>query len=647
MNPPNPPLNHTSTEDGALTAPRYAIGIDLGTTHCALAYVDLAANEGEVSRHGVLDIPQLTAPGALEQPALLPSFMYLPHPDELAPGDLALPWSECQDYVVGEFARSRGATTPIRLVASAKSWLCHPGVDRRAAILPHDAPPEVTRISPLTASTRYLEHLRQAWNGAHPEAPFAQQDITVTIPASFDPAARELTVEAARAAGYQNLTLLEEPQAALYNWIQNSDGQWRKDVRPGDIILVVDVGGGTSDFSLIAVLEQGGNLELHRVAVGDHILLGGDNMDLTLAHVVARKLATANTQLDPWQMRALTFACRAAKEKLLSDPALEALPIVVPSRGSKLIGGAVRTELTREEVTGTILEGFFPQVDAATRPASRARAGLTQLGLPYAQDAAITRHLAALLARQVGATAELPGFHQRDEASTDADTAAGTAMSTIQATFLHPTAVLFNGGVFKSGILTERSMNTINGWLTAEDAAPARMLTGADLDLAVARGAAYYGYVRRGQGVRIRGGTARAYYIGVESAMPAIPGMEPPMQALCVAPFGMEEGSALDLPAQEFGLVVGEPVFFRFFGSSVRRQDQIGTLLDFWQADELQELNEIQATLPAEGRQAGEVVQVKLHATVTESGTLELSAVSTSGAQSWKVEFDVRGNHQA
>lgn len=622
-----------------MSEPRFCIGIDLGTTHCALAYVDMSACDGERTSHGVLAIPQLTAPGAVEEPSLLPSFLYLPHADELAPGELRLPWStphsdgdgdRDDDYIVGELARSRGATTPIRLVSSAKSWLCHPGIDRRAAILPSDAPPEVARVSPLEATVRYLSHLRTAWNHAHTEAPFDQQDVTVTIPASFDPVARELTDEAARAAGFTSLTLLEEPQAALYNWIQTSDGRWRKDVRPGDIILVVDVGGGTSDLSLMAVLEHDGNLELHRIAVGDHILLGGDNMDMALAYAVAAKLSASGTSLDAWQMRALTYACRAAKEQLLSDAQLEAVPLVVPSRGSKLIGGSIRSELTRQEVSATILDGFFPPVDAGARPAGRARAALTRVGLPYAQDAAITRHLAAFLGRQVAATKDLEGFvAQQDES----------------ASFLHPTAVLFNGGVFKSSLLTERTLATLNGWLAAESAPPARMLGGADLDLAVALGAAYYGYVRRGAGVRIRGGTARSYYVAVESAMPAVPGIAPPVQALCIAPFGMEEGSAAELSTLAFGLVVGEPVYLRFFGSSVRRQDQIGTLLDFWQPDEMQELEEIRATLPTEGRQPGNIVEVRLQAKATEAGTLELTAVATSGGERWNIEFDVRGNH--
>lgn len=610
--------------------PRFSIGIDLGTTHCALACVDLAASDGEKTSYGVLGIPQLTAPGAVESLPLLPSFLYLPHADELAKGDLTLPWSDAQDHAVGELARSRGAQTPIRLVSSAKSWLCHPGVDRTAPILPHDAPPEVPRLSPLEASTRYLAHLRAAWNHAHPDAPFDAQDVTVTIPASFDPAARELTLQAARAAGYGALTLLEEPQAALYNWIQASTGAWRKEVKPGDIILVIDVGGGTSDFSLMTVLEREGNMELHRIAVGDHILLGGDNMDLTLAHVVAQKVAQTGTRLDAWQMRALNHACRTAKERLLSDSTLEALPIVVPSRGSKLIGGTVRTELTQQEVRATLVEGFFPEVTLDARPVSRTRAGLTQLGLPYAQDAGVTRHLAALLGRQVGAAAELEGFAGQIDAT---------------ASFLHPTAVLFNGGVFKSDILSSRTLAVLNSWLAVEGAAPARRLSGADMDLAVAHGAAYYGYVRRGKGVRIRGGTAQAYYVAVESSMPAIPGVEPPVQALCVAPFGMEEGTQTDLLDLALGLVVGEPVHLRFFGSSVRRQDTLGTMLDFWQPDELQELGEIHATLPAEGRQAGDVVQVKLRAVALETGTLELTAVAIDSDEHWKVEFDVRGKH--
>ncbi|MCB1954072.1 MAG: Hsp70 family protein [Rhodocyclaceae bacterium] len=611
-----------------MSDPRYTIGIDLGTTHCALSFVDVAASDGENAELQRLPVTQLAGPGSVEARDLLPSFLYLPHGDEFPAGDLALPWQADSDAVIGELARTRGAQTPIRLVSSAKSWLCHPGVDRRAGILPVDAPEELARLSPLEASLRYLGHLRSAWDHAHPEAPFAEQEITVTIPASFDPAARELTAEAAAAAGCERLTLLEEPQAALYSWIQRSGGSWRKQVAPGDVILVVDVGGGTSDFSLIAVIEREGNLELTRIAVGKHILLGGDNMDLALAYAVARKLADQGTRLDPWQIRALTHACREAKETLLSDPSQDVVPLVVPSRGSRLVGGSVRSEITRDELNAILLEGFFPDAAASDQPINRARGGLTQVGLPYAQDAAVTRHLAAFLASQAEATAALDGFEGRQPAG---------------ASFLHPTAVLFNGGVFKSAELAGRVTTTLDRWLAAEGGKPVRVLEGADLDLAVARGAAYYGYVRRGRGVRIRGGTASAFYVAVESALPAVPGMEPPVEALCVAPFGMEEGTEAALPPRDFGLVVGEPVHFRFFGSTVRRQDQVGTTLDFWTPDELQELEEIRLTLPADGRVAGEMVRVRLQARVTETGTLELEARPSGGEAGWKIEYDVRG----
>lgn len=607
---------------------RYAVGIDLGTTHCVMAAVDLTAEEQDGTVQLTVPVPQLTAPGAVEERPMLPSFLYLPHPDELKPDDRMLPWGQPQPFVIGELARTMGSRTPIRLVASAKSWLCHPGIDRRAAILPVEAPEEVQRVSPLQASIRYLEHLRAAWDQQYPDYPLTGQDVILTVPASFDPAARELTAEAAAAVGLSRLVLLEEPQAALYHWILAAQGEWRKQVKVGDIILVIDLGGGTADFSLIAVTERDGSLELERVAVGDHILLGGDNMDLALAHAVRVKLAAQGTQLDPWQLQGITHGCRSAKETLLSDAKAEAVPVVVPSRGSKLIGGTLRTELTRAEVAQNLVEGFFPAVDAAARPASRARAALTKLGLPYAQDPAMTRHLAAFLARQVGATRDLAGFEDRLPAD---------------ATFLHPTAVLFNGGVFKAQPLLERTLKVLNDWLATEDAPPVRLLEGADLDLAVARGAAYYGFVRRGRGVRIRGGTAKSYYVGVESAMPAVPGMEPPIEALCIAPFGMEEGTQAELPPQEVGLVIGEPVRFRFFGSSVRRTDQVGAALEQWAPEEIEELEEIEATLPAEGRQVGDVVPVRLRAAVTEVGTLRLEAVPRDGSEGWKVEFDVRG----
>jgi molecular chaperone DnaK (HSP70) len=603
----------------------FAVGIDLGTTHCALSYVDLDLSEGDEVAEHVLAIPQVTAPGTVDSRPLLPSFCYLPNAGELGEGALTLPWEAEPKIGVGEIARSLGAKTPIRVVSSAKSWLCHGGVDRRAPILPAGAPDEIAKISPLQASILYLEHVRNAWNEKNEDAPLEEQDVVITVPASFDPAARELTAEAAKEAGLPNIVLLEEPQAALYSWIQKSGGKWRENVTVGDVILVVDVGGGTTDLSLIAVAQRDGELELHRVAVGEHILLGGDNMDLALAVAVRSKIEKSGTQLDSWQLTALTHGCRAAKEKLLGDASIESVPIVVPSRGSKLVGGSIKTELSREEVERILVDGFFPKVKVDDRPATRARAALTQLGLPYAQDAGVTRHLAAFLKRQIDATSDL--FVKKEGA-----------------TFLHPTAILFNGGVFNSTLLANRVTEVIQSWLEADGAKPARVLEGAELDVAVARGAAYYAYAKRGKGVRIRGGTAQAYYVGVEAAMPAVPGLEPPITALCIAPFGIEEGSECDPAPVELGLVVGEPVSFRFFGSSTRRDDAVGTILERWNDGELDELPEIAATLPAEGRRPGDVVPVRLRAGVTEVGTLRVEAMPRQGTERWKVELDVRSS---
>ena len=372
---------------------RYSIGIDLGTTHCVLSYVDLQASDGNDIVQEVMPVPQLTGPGVVDEDTQLASFLYQAHPDELAEGDVVLPWTAKPEALVGEIARQLGSKTPIRLVSSAKSWLCHSGVNCREAILPVEAPEEVDRVSPLQATIRYLEHLRDAWNNRYPDAPLEQQELTITVPASFDPAARELTAEATREVGMGHAILLEEPQSALYSWIQKSHGDWRDQVGVGEIILVIDVGGGTTDLSLIAVTETDGNLDLTRLAVGDHILLGGDNMDLALAYTVKAKLEADGSRLAPWQIQALTHACRDAKETLFNDPSVNDVPLVVASRGSSLIAGTLRTELTRDELDGVLVEGFFPPVDVSERPISQPRTGLRTIGLPYAQDAAITRHL--------------------------------------------------------------------------------------------------------------------------------------------------------------------------------------------------------------------------------------------------------------
>ena len=607
-----------------MTAPRFVVGIDLGTTNSALAYLD--TGRGEEAALEVMNIAQTVHPGTVEDRPLLPSFLYLPGPNELPAGSLSLPWDASRDFAVGEFARNHGSQVPTRLVSSAKSWLCHSGVDRRAPILPFKAPEGGRKVSPLQASTYYLRHLCDAWN--HTVAKdvaanrFEQQDIILTVPASFDAAARELTVEAARAAGLEQVTLLEEPQAAFYSWIESSGDEWRSHVEVGDVVLVCDLGGGTTDLSLIAVSEEAGNLVLTRVAVGDHILLGGDNMDLALAHTVAAAFAAKGTKLDASQMLTLWHACRSAKEKLFGDRSISSAAVTLPGRGSRVLAGTIKSELSREEVERVLIDGFFPDCEPDSVPKQQRAIGLQELGLPYASDPAVTKHLAHFLSRQAEVLAEKTTSRRGKKKAPQ------------------PSAVLFNGGVFKADPLRERIVGILNRWGKSAGGGSVKVLSGTDLDLAVARGAAYYGLVRRGKGVRIRGGTARSYYIGVETSLPAVPGSPPPIKALCVVPFGMEEGTEADLPDQEFGLIVGAPAEFRFLGSTVRHSDPAGTMVEDWEG-QIDELSPMTTTLDAPGRE-GNTVPVHLHSKVTEVGTLELWCLSRDGKQRWKLEYNVR-----
>ena len=581
------------------------LGIDLGTTNSALAVADDAPARA-------VDITQVVGPGEIAERSTLPSFLLLPSEHEVPSAQLQLPWSGALRYTVGTFARERGAELPHRLVSSAKSWLCNPSIDRTAQVLPfRGAQRELEkemeggeRVSPVNASARYLAHLRAAWDDANEDFPADEQEVLVTVPASFDPVARELTVVAAREAGFDKVTLLEEPQAAFYAYLAARGDAWRKDLAPGDVVLVCDVGGGTTDFSLIEVAQQDGALALERIAVGDHILLGGDNMDLALAAIAGKQITDAGKTLDAMQQRALVHAARRAKEVLLGDKPPRSVPISILGRGSKLMGGTMKAEVTREQAEGMLIDGFFPVVDADAKAQKRRAAGLREMGLPYAFDPAITRHLAEFLGRF------------------------GKA----------PTAVLFNGGVMKATKLQARIVELLRTWYGRD----VKVLAGADLDLAVALGAAHYGQVRAGNGVRIRGGTARAYYIGIESAMPAIPGFAPPVKALCVAPQGLEEGSTVALPDDELGLIVGETSNFRFFAAATRKDDAAGALLEA-DAPGLAELDPVEKLVEADGeRKAGDLVPVRLEAHVTEVGTLELWCVARDGHGRWKLEYSVR-----
>lgn len=601
-----------------MNGPQFIVGIDLGTTHCVVAYTNAHLAEDETPEIQIFSIPQVISPGEVKAQPLLPSFLLLPGPHDVPEGGLALPWDAEISWVVGEYARHRGAELPNRLIASAKSWLCYPGVDRTAPILPWEAPADARRLSPLEASTRYLEHMRNAWNSQMADARLEDQEIYLTVPASFDAVARELTVQAAQAAGLGNLTLLEEPQASFYAWIEAQGERWRQQIGVGESILVCDIGGGTTDFSLIQVSEAAGNLELHRVAVGEHILLGGDNMDLTLAYAVRAKLGQQGVRLDNWQFRSLAQSCRRAKERLLSNPELEAEPLVILGRGSSLIGGTIRTELTRTEVESILVQGFFPLVEAGDYPQRKPQVGLREMGLPYETDPAISRHLAYFLSRHINAGE--PGE--------------GVA---------YPSAVLFNGGMMKAPALRQQVFHLLRQW-RGESAL--RELEAADLDQAVALGATYYGLARKGRGIRIRAGTSRSYYIGVESAMPAVPGIPTPVNALCVVPFGMEEGSEAEIREREFGLVVGQPAVFQLLGSTTRKTDQVGEIVEDW-SDELQEITTMETQLPAtETEGGGTLLPVWLQSKVTEIGTLELWCVARSDGRKWKLEFNIREQPQ-
>jgi len=609
---------------------RYCVGIDLGTTNSVVAYTPLDADQAELR---LLPVPQSVAAGQVESRDSLPSFLYIaPDSEALA---YALPWQQpansnhanaAGNHVIGEAARAKAAQSPQRVVATAKSWLTHSRVDRRAAILPWQAPDEVAKVSPLAATAGYLRHLAAAWNHAHPDAPLADQAVVLTVPASFDPAARDLTREAALAAGLpSDLVLLEEPQAAVYRWLQGTGDQWRQELQPGDSMLVIDVGGGTTDLTLVRLTETEGNVELQRKAVGNHLLVGGDNMDLALAYFVAQRLESEGHAMDPWQNVSLWHSCRAAKEKLLApvtssgDTAKQSHTIAVLGRGSRLIGGTISTELGKDEAAELLLSGFFPNCQADARPVRDAQSGFQDLGLPYESDPAVTRHIAAFLA------------NQRDESVGDQRTAM-------------PTHLLFNGGVFRSPLLRDRVEQVITHWSSGQQP---KILGGPeDLDHAVALGAAYYGWAKRRGGIRIRGGTARSYYIGIETAGLAIPGAPRPMRALCVAPRGMEEGTDAEVPSQEVGVIVGRPAKFRFFSSTTRRDDQPGNSLDRWPAGELIESDPIQTTLQSDSAEDDSSLPVKFQSRVTELGMFELYCMSTKSDERWKMEFNAREEGQ-
>jgi molecular chaperone DnaK (HSP70) len=608
----------------------YLIGIDLGTTNCAVAYVDTHGRERPTADIRNFPVPQLVAPGETAPRAMLPSFLYLPGEHELPPGAARLPWSEAPGAIVGEFARFQGAKVPARSVSSAKSWLCHPGIDREADILPWGSPPEITKISPVEASAAYLRHIRDAWNDKfardNESMRLEQQEVVLTVPASFDEAARELTLEAARRAQISSVTLLEEPQAAFYCWIVSHQDRWQKEVRAGELILVCDIGGGTSDFSLITVIESPTGPGFRRVAVGDHLMLGGDNIDLALAHHVEKKLGGA--RLDSEQWSALRSACRTAKEKLLGEEqaGLERWPVTIAGRGSKLIGGSLQAELTRQEVETIAVDGFFPAVRSGEEPDRGSKTGMQEFGLPFVADPAVPKHLSQFLRRH---RADAGAAHRALPGALDGAGAIDRPA--------RPDAILFNGGALTPESVRRRIVDVITSWF-ADLPGPAyapRVLTNISLDLAVAQGAAYYGVVRRGEGIRIGGGTARSFYVGLETSAAEKPW-------LCVVPRDSQEGEEIAIAGHDFDLLMGQPVVFPLASSSVRADDKPGDLVRA-DPDSIRELPPLQSLMRVSRKAKAERAPVSLAARVTEVGTIELWCQSRTDARRWRLQIQLRG----
>jgi molecular chaperone DnaK (HSP70) len=592
---------------------RYIAGIDLGTTNSALFYVD---REKDPSVKGIrhFKIPQTTAPGETARLGVLPSFLYLPGEFDLRPGSLVLPWDKEPPHAVGAFARDQGARVPGRLVSSAKSWLCHARVDRTAKILPWHADNDVRKVSPVQATEAYLGHLRAAWNtamGGDEENRLENQFVIITVPASFDEVARDFTVEAARLAGLPHVTLLEEPLAAFYSWLVFHEKDWAEHVAPEELICVADVGGGTSDFTLITLKEKDGGPRFERIAVGDHLILGGDNMDLALARLAEAAMRKGKTgaSLSANRWQSLCHQCRSAKELLLSGE-LEKKTITLMGEGRKLIADTLSASLDRETVEKAILEGFFPLVEGGTEAPSRKRTGLTEFGLPYEQDPAVTRHLGAFLERHAEDVRALLG-KERPE----------------------PELLLFNGGALKPDTLKARIGEAVARWFGSD--APPRVLESADLDLAVARGAAYYGLVKAGLGVRVGSGSARGYYLQVGTG--DADGQD---KAICLVERGMEEGTRLDLGGRRFEVRANQPVRFQMYSSSYRSGDTVGGIVS---VDETLTRMPPVHTVIQFGKKAGETsLPVTVEGAYTEVGTLDLWCRSLGTDHKWRLAFQLR-----
>ena len=601
---------------------RFVIGIDLGTTNCAVAYADLLGEKDAADRIRLFKIPQLTGPGEVSRLSVLPSFLYLPGAYDLSAETIQLPWpvspaTADRPQVVGAFARNHGAKIPSRLVSSAKSWLCHPHVDRKARILPWGSGGDVSGISPVQATAAYLEHIKAAWNsfrGEDEEQYLEHQLIILTVPASFDEVARELTVKAAAMAGLNAVTLLEEPLAAFYSWLIRHENRWSRFVSPDELILVCDVGGGTTDFTLISLREAEGSPRFERIAVGDHLILGGDNMDLALARSIEMRLGKmAMLTGDRW--KTLCHQCRQAKEMLLDGKAAS-WKITIMGEGSRLISGTLSADLDFASVEQTLIEGFFPLLDADPKQTVPSRKGITEFGLPYEQEPAITRHLGWFLDQHQAEVSQFP-----------------------EKAFRAPDCILFNGGALKPPVIQERIRQAIRRWFHQDDAALPRVLDNPDPDLAVALGAAYYGLVKTGRGVRVGSGSARSYYIGVSTGSAETDEANSP-QAICLVERGLDEGSRIQLEDRDFQVLTNQPVSFDLYSSSFRSGDRCGHLVAV--DDSLTRLPSIQTIIQYGKKGEHTTIPIGIEASYTEIGTLALWCHSRISDHRWKLQFQIR-----
>lgn len=603
----------------------YIIGIDLGTTNCAVSFVELT-EEGNKGPHiQMFSVPQLTGPGEISDLKLLPSFLYMPGEHEISREALNLPWPADGGNLVGAFARDQGASVPGRLVSSAKSWLCHGRVDRRSPILPWTGGEDQPKVSPVAATSAYLRHIMEAWNHtkARDEEDFLErQRVVITVPASFDEVARDLTLEAARQAGIRRPTLLEEPLAAFYTWLFMNEGAWNEFIRPGALVLVCDVGGGTTDFTLIALREKGGKPALERIAVGDHLILGGDNMDLALARGLEKNIRKGRKtplRIQLWQ--SLCHQCRRAKEEILSGRK-DTQTVTLVGEGRRLIADTLSASLDRREVEEMIIEGFYPFVEPGEALAEKPRKGMTEFGLPYAQDPAITRQLIRFLELQ---TEHVAGLLQRDDA--------------------RPDLILFNGGSLKPPAVQDRIRAVIRKWFGETNQDLPGVLNNADLDLAVARGASYYGLVRRGRGVKVSSGSARAFYLGVGRGEAEGPEKDGSKKAICLVERGMEEGRRIRLENKGFQVLTNQPVNFDLYSSSFRTGDRVGDMLTV--DDSMTVLPSMRTVIQFGKKAVKKSLPIDVEAHYTEVGTLSLWCRSIQTEHRWRLQFQLRGADRA